>query len=102
MTVSTITETTSTKRPLRLRIIGLTALGFCVIGYAGFAAAFFALKAGYITTATCFAIAGVFGVMGEAGLWVGAACLGLGIYTRRRERFARWGERLKSLFGRAS
>lgn len=102
MTHSTQALGTATpQRSRKLKTIGLVAFGFCVLGYAGFVGAFFAIKAGYISTAFGLTLAGIVGVIGEAGLWIGAACLGLGLYTRRREKLARWFGRAKSAFNRS-
>ena len=78
------------KRPTRVRLLGYAAFAACAIGYAGFLAVIIALKAGVIGTAAALAVGGVFAVVGEVGLWVGAACLGLGLYTRRKEKIARF------------
>ena len=104
MTLSTPTSSTATSTPVtatakrspRLRTIGFIALGVCAIGYGGFVAAFFAIKAETVSMALGLTLAGIFGVAGEVGLWVGAACLGLGLYARRREKLARWFGRMKA------
>lgn len=98
MTLSTSVNQPAPKRSVKIRTIGFVAFGFCVIGYAGFVAAFFAIKASYISMALGLTLAGIFGVIGEAGLWIGAACLGLGLYARRREKLARWFGRMKASF----
>ena len=99
MTLSSpVSNNAATKRSPKLRSFGFIALGFCVLGYAGFVASFFAIKASYVSMAVGLTMAGIFGVVGEAGLWIGAACLGLSFYTRRREKLARWFGRMKSSF----
>lgn len=81
-------------RSSRLKLAGYVALGFCAFGYAGFVAAFLAIKGDHVSMAMGLTMAGVFGVIGEAGLWIGAACLGLGLYRNRREKIARWFRRM--------
>lgn len=95
MTLTTIQNVSAataikTKRPTRVRVVGYAAFAACAIGYAGFLAVIIALKTGVLGTAAALAIGGVFAVVGEVGLWVGAACLGLGLYTRRKEKIARF------------
>lgn len=98
MTLSTPVSNPAPKRSPKLRTMGFIALGFCAFGYAGFVAAFFAIKASHISMTLGLTLAGIFGVIGEAGLWIGAACLGLGLYARRREKLARWFGRMKASF----
>ncbi|WP_292054328.1 MULTISPECIES: hypothetical protein [unclassified Brevundimonas] len=103
MTLSApVSNNVSAKRSPRLRTFGFIALGFCALGYAGFVASFFAIKASYVSMAVGLTMAGVFGVVGEAGLWIGAACLGLSFYARRREKLARWFGRVKGNLARSS
>lgn len=102
MTQATTAIETPKKRSLKLRTIGFVALGFCALGYAGFVASVFAIKADMITMTAGLAIAGVFAIVGEAGLWIGAASLGLSFYARRRDRVARFFGRVKSAFSSKS
>lgn len=94
-------RTPEARKPLtpRLKLFGIIAFGFCAVGYLGFLLVVLALKAKTISVATGIAMASVFAVMGEGGLWVGAACLGLGLYTRRRESLARMRARIGQWFG---
>lgn len=78
------------KPSTRIKLVGIVALCACAIGYAGFLAVIIALKLEKISTAMAITFGGIFAVIGEAGLWVGAACLGLGLYTRRKEKIARF------------
>ena len=84
----------------RLKIFGAIAFGFCAVGYLGFLLVVLAIKAKTITMGTGIALASIFAVMGEGGLWVGAACLGLGLYTRRRESIARLRAKAGQWFGK--
>lgn len=102
MTQATTAIEAPKKRSLKLRTIGFVALGFCALGYAGFVASVFAIKADMIAMTTGLAIAGVFAIVGEAGLWIGAASLGLSFYARRRDRVARFFGRVKSAFSSKS
>lgn len=77
----------------RTRIIGWTAMAVCVLGYGGFAAVLIAGKMDYLTLTQTALIGGGLAVIGEIGLWVGAACLGLTLFKRRKAMFDR-------LFGR--
>lgn len=88
------------KRPTRIRVVGYAAFVACAIGYAGFVGVIIALKTQMIGTAAALAVGGVFAVVGEAGLWVGAACLGLGLYTRRKEKIARFFASVRRAFKR--
>lgn len=73
----------------KLKLIGWTALGVCVLGYGGFAAALVAGKMDYLTLTQTALIGGGAAVIGEIGLWVGAGCLGLSIFKRRKAMFDR-------------
>jgi hypothetical protein len=94
------TDTPSTPVPPkaspRRRMIGYAALAACAVGYAGFVAVIVALKLSWISTATAIWAGGIFAVVGEVGLWVGAAYLGLSLYTRRKAMLARWFRRSKT------
>lgn len=72
-------------KPLnRTRIIGFAAMGVCVLGYSGMALAIMLGKTEVLTTTQSFIMAGISAVIGEIGLWVGAACLGLTLYKKRK------------------
>jgi hypothetical protein len=74
-----------TMKPLnRTRIIGFAAMGVCVLGYSGMALAIMLGKTEVLTTTQSFIMAGISAVIGEIGLWVGAACLGLTLYKKRK------------------
>jgi len=88
------------KLTMRIRLIGLVALVACAVGYAGFLGVIIALKLEKISTAMAITFGGIFAVVGEAGLWVGAACLGLGLYTRRKEKIARFIGSVRQAFQR--
>ena len=71
-------------KPLnRTRIIGFAAMGVCVLGYGGMAVAILG-KTEALTTPQSLIIAGIAAVIGEIGLWVGAACLGLTLFKKRK------------------
>jgi len=93
---ATPTPSTATKASPRRRMIGYGALAACAVGYAGFTAMIVALKLGWVSTATALWVGGIFAVVGEAGLWIGAAYLGLSLYTRRKAMLARWFGRAKA------
>lgn len=74
-----------TKKPLtRTRLIGFAAMGVCALGYAGMGLALLAGKLGHLdmTYAALFAAASA--LIGEIGLWVGAGCLGLTLFKKRK------------------
>ncbi len=74
---------TLTKSP-RTRLIGFVAMGVCAIGYVGGGLALLAGKTDQIDM-THAAIAGAaLLLIGEIGLWVGAACLGLTLFKKRK------------------
>ena len=68
----------------KTRIIGWTAMAACGLGYSGMAAILIAAKADLITPTMAMLFAAVSALVGEAGLWVGAACLGLTIFKKRK------------------
>ena len=80
-----VTPVQKTKTPLtRTRLIGFVAMAVCAIGYVGGGLALLAGKTGQIEM-THAAIAGAaLLLIGEIGLWVGAACLGLTLFTKRK------------------
>lgn len=73
----------------KTRIIGWTAMAFCVLGYSGFALTMVAGKLDYLTLTQTALIGGGLAVVGEIGLWVGAGCLGLTMFKRRKAMFDR-------------
>lgn len=68
----------------RTRIIGFAAMGVCILGYGGMALAIVLGKTEVLTTTQSLIIAGISALIGEIGLWVGAACLGLTLYNKRK------------------
>ena len=85
-----MTAAVSARKPLtRTRLIGFIAMGFCVVGYAGFTLALLAGKLEYLPMAQSAVIAAVAAVVGEIGLWVGAGCLGLTLFKKRKALFDR-------------
>ncbi|WP_427790790.1 hypothetical protein [Brevundimonas diminuta] len=77
------------KTMTRTRLIGFIAMGFCVIGYAGFTLALLAGKLDYLPMTQAAVIAAAAAVIGESGLWVGAGCLGLTLFKKRKALFDR-------------
>lgn len=75
------------KRMTRTRLIGFIAMGFCAVGYAGFALALLAGKLDYLPMTRAAIIAAVAAVIGEIGLWVAAGCLGLTLFKKRKALF---------------
>ena len=72
-------------KPLnRTRIIGFAAMGVCVLGYGGMVVALILGKTEALTTTQSLIIAGIAAVIGEIGLWVGAGCLGLTLFKKRK------------------
>ena len=83
-----------TKKPLtRTRLIGFAAMGVCAIGYTGMGLALLAGKLDYLDMTHAALIAAVSALIGEIGLWVGAGCLGLTLFKKRKAM-------LDKLFGR--
>ena len=85
-----MTTVQKAKTPLtRTRLIGFIAMGVCAIGYIGGGLALLAGKTDQIEM-THAAIAGAaLLVIGEIGLWVGAGCLGLTLFKKRKALFDR-------------
>lgn len=81
----TVTAVQKTKTPMtRTRLIGFVAMAVCAIGYIGGGLALLAGKTDQIEM-THAAIAGAaLLLIGEIGLWVGAACLGLTLFKKRK------------------
>ncbi|WP_313009736.1 hypothetical protein [Brevundimonas vesicularis] len=68
----------------RTRLIGFVAMAVCAIGYTSGGLALLAGKTDQIEM-THAAIAGAaLLLIGEIGLWVGAACLGLTLFKKRK------------------
>lgn len=68
----------------KTRMIGCAAMAVCVLGYGGMAAVLIAAKADAITPAMAVLFAAIAALIGEAGLWVGAGCLGLTLFKKRK------------------
>lgn len=80
-----VTAVQKAKTPMtRTRLIGFVAMAVCAIGYIGGGLALLAGKTDQIDM-THAAIAGAaLLLIGEIGLWVGAACLGLTLFKKRK------------------
>lgn len=80
-----VTPIKKARTPLtRTRLIGFVAMAVCAIGYVGGGLALLAGKTDQIEM-THAAIAGAaLLLIGEIGLWVGAACLGLTLFKKRK------------------
>ena len=75
----------STKTPLtRTRLIGFAAMGVCALGYTGMGLALLAGKLGHLDMTHAALLAAVAALIGEIGLWVGAGCLGLTLFKKRK------------------
>lgn len=82
------------KKPLtRTRLIGFAALGVCAVGYTGMGLALLAGKMDYLDMTHAALLAAGSALIGEVGLWVGAGCLGLTLFRKRKAMLDR-------LFGR--
>ena len=78
----------STKKPLtKTRLIGFAAMGVCVVGYTGMGLALLAGKMDYLDMTHAALLAAVAALVGEIGLWVGAGCLGLTLFKKRKALF---------------
>jgi hypothetical protein len=77
----------------RTRLIGFIAMGVCALGYVGMGLALLAGKLDYLDMTYAAVLAAVAALIGEIGLWVGAGCLGLTLFKKRKALFDR-------LFGR--
>lgn len=72
-------------RPLtKTRVIGFAAMGVCALGYVGAGLALLAGKTDQIDMTTAGVAFAVLALIGEIGLWVGAACLGLTLFKKRK------------------
>jgi len=76
-----------------IRIVGWTAMAVAAAGYGGMLIALGLAATDRIGRTEALIWGGGAAVIGEIGLWVGAACLGLTIFRKRREL-------LNRLFGR--
>lgn len=73
------------KKPLtKTRLIGFAALGVCAVGYTGIGLALLAGKMDYLDMTYAALLAAVAALIGEIGLWVGAGCLGLTLFKKRK------------------
>jgi hypothetical protein len=75
----------------KTKIIGWTAMLVCVLGYGGSALTLVAVKMDYLalTIPQTAVIGGGLAILGEIGLWVGAGCLGLTLFKKRKAMFDR-------------
>lgn len=81
---------TRNRKPLtRTRLIGFTALGVCALGYSGMGLALLAGQLDYLDMTYATLFAAVAALIGEIGLWVGAGCLGLTLFKKRKALFDR-------------
>lgn len=73
----------------RLRLIGWTAMTACVLGYGGavVVGVLYRMDILALGQAGAIAIVTALAIVGEIGLWVGAGCLGLTIFKRRKALF---------------
>ncbi|GAW42310.1 hypothetical protein SH203_02726 [Brevundimonas sp. SH203] len=80
-----MTVVQNSRTPLtRTRLIGFAAMTVCAIGYIGGGLVLLAGKTDQIDmTHAAVAGAGLL-LIGEIGLWVGAACLGLTLFKKRK------------------
>lgn len=76
---------TNPAKPMtRTRLIGFVAMGVCVLGYSGMGLALLLGKMGHMEMVHAAILAAAVGIVGEIGLWVGAACLGLTLFRKRK------------------
>lgn len=68
----------------RTRLIGYLAMTVCVIGYGGFGLALLLGKMDVLNGTHSMLLAAISALIGEIGLWVGAACLGLTLFKKRK------------------
>ena len=73
----------------RLRLIGWAAMAACVLGYGGavVGGVLYRVDMLALTQAQAITVVAALAVVGEIGLWVGAGCLGLTIFKRRKALF---------------
>ncbi|WP_292230593.1 hypothetical protein [Brevundimonas sp.] len=73
------------RKPLtRTRLIGFAAMAVCALGYVGAGLALLAGKVDYLDMTHAALAAASLALIGEIGLWVGAACLGLTLFKKRK------------------
>ena len=73
------------RKPLtKTRLIGFAAMAVCALGYGGAGLALLAGKTDQIAITHAALGAAVLAIIGECGLWVGAACLGLTLFKKRK------------------
>ena len=75
---------TQARRLTKTRLIGFVAMGVCALGYAGAGLTLLAGKTDQIAMTTAALAFAVLALIGECGLWVGAACLGLTLFKKRK------------------
>lgn len=73
----------------RIRLIGWTAFGFCLLGYGAFTVILVLNRMGHVEMRELLIYGGAAAVVGEIGLWVAAGCLGWTLFKRRRALFDR-------------
>lgn len=75
----------------KTKMIGWTAMLVCILGYGGSVLTLLAVKMDYLalTLPQAAVIGGGLAVVGEIGLWVGAGCLGLTLFRKRKAMFDR-------------
>ena len=73
----------------KTRMIGWTAMAVCALGYAAFAGVVLAAKFGPLDTGAAVLWGAIAALIGEIGLWVGAGCLGLTLFQKRKALFDR-------------
>ena len=78
---------TQARRLTKTRLIGFVAMGVCALGYAGAGLALLAGKTDQIAMTTAALAFAVLALIGECGLWVGAGCLGLTLFKKRKALF---------------
>lgn len=79
------TQNRLTQKPLtRTRLIGFAAMAVCAIGYVGAGLALLAGKMDYLDMTHAALACASLALIGEIGLWVGAACLGLTLFKKRK------------------
>lgn len=78
-----LTKSTPAKPLTHIRLIGFAAMGVCVLGYGGMGLLILIGKLGHMDMVQAAIWAAVVGIVGEIGLWVGAACLGLTLFRKR-------------------
>ena len=75
---------TQARRLTKTRLIGFAAMGVCAVGYTGMGLALLAGKLDYLDMTHAALLAAAAAVIGEIGLWVGAGCLGLTRFKKRK------------------